>query len=457
MPRLGRLGRRLALASVAAALAAVLVVAAIEIVALRLEFERFSREQQDQRAALIVASLADAYRLRGAWSAADAMGAEHLAASAGATLALYDEKGDPVGVGMGGATMPGMPGMGGMTMPGTLLGPERREPVVAGGRTVGTAVLRFPAEELLPAERDVRDALVRALVAGSAAATLVALGFAFVVAGRITHPLSDLAVAIDALRRGGHAARVAAAGDDEVGDLGRGFNAMADSLEREDQLRRHLLGDVAHELRTPLTTIQGHLEALRDGVLPAAPETFASLHDEAARLGRLVADLESLARAEAAGLSLERGPCDLASVARDVSAELADAFRAKDVALELALEPVGVLGDPDRLAQVARNLLSNALKYTPVGGVVRVRTARADGRATLEVADAGPGIAPADLEHVFERFWRGAGARETVGSGIGLTVARALARAHGGDVTVRSEVGRGSAFTLSLPSPTGAA
>ncbi len=447
MGRLGRLGRRLALAAVAASLAAVLVVAAIEVAALRLEFDRFSREQQDQRAAQIVASLADAYALRGSWSAADAMGAEHLAAASGGSLVLYDASGAEVGAGMAGMTMPDMPGMQGAV----ALGPERREPIVVGGRTVGTAVMRFPAADLLPAERDVRDALVRALLAGSAAAALIALAFAFVVARRITRPLSDLALAAESLRRGRRGARVAAAGDDEVGDLGRAFNAMADAIEREDELRRDLLGDVAHELRTPLTTIQGHLEALRDGVLPAERATFASLHDEAARLGRLVGDLESLARAEAAGFALERGPCDLAAVARDVAAELADAFRVKGVALDLVLEPVGVRGDADRLAQVARNLLTNALRYTPAGGRVRVRTVPADGRATLAVTDDGPGIPREDLPHVFERFWRGAQAGEVPGSGIGLTVARALARAHGGDILVRSEVGRGSTFTLALP------
>lgn len=443
MPELGRLGRRLALAAVAASFIAVLVVAAISLVALRLEFERFSRSQQDERVTQILASLADAYALRGAWSAADIMGAQHLAAASGASLVLYDARGTEV-LAMGGMGMPGMREAGAQEI-------ERREPIVVGGRVVGTAVLRLPAGELLPAEREVRDALVRAQALGALAAALIALVFALLVARRITRPVAALAAATEALRRGERGARVTVVGDDEVADLGRGFNAMAAAIEREDQLRRQLLGDVAHELRTPLTNIQGHLEALRDGVLPAEPATFASLHDEASRLGRLVADLESLARAEAAGFSLERSPCDLAAVARDVAAELEDRFRAKGVSLAQALAPAPVLGDPDRLAQIARNLLSNALKYTSARGHVRLATARDGHRAILEVNDDGPGIASDDLARVFDRFWRGANTAEVSGSGIGLTVARELARAHGGDLVARSELGRGSTFTLDLP------
>ncbi len=446
MPRLGRLGRRLALAAVAASFVAVAVVAAIDVVALRFEFERFSRSQQNERVMQIAASLADTYALRGSWSPVDIMGAQHLAAVSGASLVVYDAGGAEVVAtrDMGMPTMPGMHEAG-------VLGPERRVPIVVVGRAVGMAVLRFPAGDLLPAEREVRDALVRAQLLGALAAALIALVFAVVVARRITRPLAALAAATGALRRGERGARVAAASDDEIGDLGRGFNAMADALEREDQLRRQLLGDVAHELRTPLTNIQGHLEALRDGVLPAEPATLASLHDEASRLGRLVADLESLARAEAAGFSLERAPCDLTAVARDVAAELDDRFRAKGISLALALEPAEVLGDADRLAQIARNLLSNALKYTPAGGHVRVATAREHHRAILEVTDDGPGIVGEDLAHVFDRFWRGANASGVSGSGIGLTVARELARAHGGDLVARSELGRGSTFTLTLP------
>lgn len=454
MPELGRLGTRLVLGSVAGALLAVAIVAVIDAVALRLEFDRFSTEQQDDRAAQVVASLADAYARRGGWAAPDLRAAQQLAAAAGASLRVEDATGAVVlSATPADAPMP-MP----MAMmramhvdPALGLGPERRETVVVDGRVVGMAMLRFPSGDLLPAEREVRDALARAQWLAAFVAALAAVPVALVVARRITRPIAALAAATAALGRGERGARVAETTDDEIGALARGFNAMAEALEREDELRRKLLGDVAHELRTPLTTLQGHLEALRDGVLRPEPATLASLHDEAARVGRLIADLESLARAEAAALSLERARVDLAAVARDVAAELANAFRAKGVTLELAFASAEVDGDSDRLGQVARNLIANALKFTPAGGRVRVATGRDGPGAFLEVADTGPGIAPEDLPHVFERFWRGRDAAGVPGSGIGLTVARELARAHGGDIAVTSERGRGTAFRVTLP------
>lgn len=454
MPELGRLGTRLVLGSVAGAVLAVAIVAAIDAVALRAEFDRFSREQQADRAAQIVASLADAYARRGGWAGADLRAAQQLAAAAGASLRIEDASGSvvlsttPADVPMP-MPMAMMRAMHGDAALG--LGPERRESVVVDGRFVGTAVIRFPSGDLLPAEREVRDALARAQWLAALVAALAAIPVGVVVARRITRPIESLATATAALARGERGARVAETTDDEIGALARSFNTMAEALAREDELRRQLLGDVAHELRTPLTTLQGHLEALRDGVLAPDPAMLASLHDEAARLGRLVADLESLARAEAAALSLERARLDFAGVARDVAGELADAFRAKGVALELDLAAVPVDGDVDRLAQVARNLLANALKFTPASGRVRVATGRDGPGAFLEVADTGPGIAPEDLPHVFERFWRGRDAAGVPGSGIGLTVARELARAHGGDIAVASERGRGTAFRVTLP------
>jgi len=451
MPRLGRLGARLVFAAVASALLAVGLVATIDTLVLRQEFDRFSRAQQDARATQIVASLADAYARRGGWAGADLAPAEQLAAAGGALLVVYDAAGGDVLVGAAGQMpaemtrmMHGDPAIG--------FGSERREPIAVAGRVAGVAVLRFPATDLLPAERDVRDALARAQWLAALAAVLVTVPIAVFFARRIVRPVAALAAATTALGRGERGARAAVVADDEIGDLARGFNAMADDLERGSDLRRKLLADVAHEVRTPLTTIQGHLEALRDGVLPPDRGTFTVLHDEAARLGRLVADLELLARTEAAGLSLERASTDLADAGREATAELGAAFGSKGVALELAIEAGPVVGDASRLSQVARNLLSNALKFTPGGGHVRVSTGRAPGQAYLEVRDDGPGIEPSDLPYVFDRFWRGRNVADVSGSGIGLTVARELARAHGGEITVTSEPGRGAVFRLVLPS-----
>lgn len=454
MPRPSRLGTRLALGAVAAAVIAVAVAAALGAAALRLEFERFSREQQDLRAAQVVASLADAYALRGSWTGADIAPAGQLAAAAGAALTILDATGTVVaraGPGELPMSMPMPMDTGAMHGAPRTFGPARTEPIAALGRTVGSAVLRFPSGELLPAERDVRDALVKAQWLAAIAAAVGAAPIAVLLARRITDPVAELAAAVEAMRRGERGVRVPVRAPDELGDLARGFNGMAEALERADDLRRTLVGDVAHELRTPLATLQGHLEALRDGVLAADPEALRLLHDEAARLGRLVADLEALARAEAAGFSLERAPTDLAAIAREVASELEGSFRAKGVALDLALAEARVLGDADRLAQIARNLLANALKFTPTGGHVRLSTGIEERGAVLAVNDDGPGIPTADLPRVFERFWRSSAASEIPGSGVGLTIARELARAHGGDIAASSRPGASTTFTMTLP------
>ncbi|HUG56070.1 MAG TPA: histidine kinase dimerization/phospho-acceptor domain-containing protein, partial [Candidatus Limnocylindrales bacterium] len=353
----GRLGRRLVLGSVGAALFAVALVALIGSVALRVEFDRYSEQRQDDRTAQIVASLAGAYERRGEWASSDLEPARQLAATAGATLAVYDAAGRLVLAPTAAADMPAgsmaelMRRMHGATA--IELGPERRETIVVGGRAVGTAALAFPATDL-PAERDVLNALARAQLTAAVIAAIVAMALGVVLARRVARPVAALASATEALRRGERGARVRELPADELGDLGRGFNEMAEALEREDELRRRVVADVAHELRTPLTAIQGHLEALRDGVLPADAITLATVHDEAARLGRLVTDLEALARAEGAGFSLERRPIDVADVVRDVAAELEDGFRSKHVSLELELEPARALADEDRVAQIAR-------------------------------------------------------------------------------------------------------
>lgn len=454
MPRLGRLGQRLVLGSVAAALLAVTLVGLIDAVALRLEFDRYSRQQQDDRAAQIVASLATAYERRAAWVASDLEAAQQLAATAGAVLTVRDTAGGTVLAAMPIVDLPRGPMAELMRqMHGTspmALGPERREPIVVGGRVVGTALIAFPSSDL-PAERDVRDALARAQLAAAAIAALAALAAGIVFARRIARPVTALATATEALRRGERGARVRELPADELGDLGRSFNEMADALEREDDLRRRVVADVAHELRTPLTSIQGHLEALRDGVLPPDPPTLAALHDEATRLGRLVTDLEALARAEGAGFTLERRPIDLAAVVRDVAAQLADGFREKGVRLDVDALPARALADEDRVAQIARNLASNALKFTPAGGNVRLATRAEGARSVVEVTDSGVGMTPEESSRAFERFWRAPGAAGVAGSGIGLTIARELAVAHGGDVSVESAPGRGSTFRVTLP------
>jgi two-component sensor histidine kinase len=209
--------------------------------------------------------------------------------------------------------------------------------------------------------------------------------------------------------------------------------------------------NLAERFRTPVTILTAQCEAILDGVAAPSPEQVASLYEEVLRLGRVIEDLETLASAEAAGLRLDRAPVDLAALVEQTTDLLEPQFEAAEVGLATRLEPATVSGDPLRLAQVVRNLLSNALKFTPAGGQVEVALAGRDGVVELAVSDSGVGIPPDELPHVFERFWRGANGRGTAGSGVGLAVVDQLVRAHGGSVTAASEPGGGAVFTVELP------
>jgi signal transduction histidine kinase len=226
---------------------------------------------------------------------------------------------------------------------------------------------------------------------------------------------------------------------------------MADTLDREDQIRRDLVASVTHELRTPVAVLQAGHEALLDGVTEATPDELGSLRDEVLRLARMVDDLQKMAAADAAGLRLTRAHRDLAGIATAAADSLSRQFESASVTLDRQLAPAPVVADERWMHQVVTNLLGNALKFTPAGGRVTVRTGQDGPDAALTVTDTGVGIPASELPHVFERFWRGQAAAGISGSGIGLAIAAELAQAHGGTLTAASQPGRGTTLTLALP------
>jgi signal transduction histidine kinase len=282
-------------------------------------------------------------------------------------------------------------------------------------------------------------------------ATLLILGLS----RRILAPIEALTAAAQRLEAGDLSQRVEITSHDEIGDLAHAFNAMADGLARLEELRRNLVGDVAHELRTPLSNIRGYLEAIQDGVVEPGPDIVDSLYEEAMLLHRLVDDLQELALAEAGQLRLERRPVALADVvdravgAVHPRAEAGGITLRVDVADDLPLVDV----DPQRIGQVLRNLLDNALAHTPASGEIVVAASLAEHWIEVRVRDTGVGIAPEDLPYVFERFYRAdrSRARATGGTGLGLAIARHWVEAHGGEIRVESAVGQGTCFTLTLP------
>jgi two-component system, OmpR family, sensor histidine kinase BaeS len=281
---------------------------------------------------------------------------------------------------------------------------------------------------------------------------LLALLTGLAVARRITRPIGRLIAVTRSMAGGDRSSR---AGDvrapGELRDLAAAFDQMADTLDREDQIRRDMVASVAHELRTPIAVLQGAHEALLDGIIEPTPAELGSLRDEVLRLAGMVDDLQTLAAADAAALHLERHRRDLADIAASAADSLARRFEAADVAMRRQLSSAPVVGDSRWLHQLVTNLLSNALKFTQAGGAVTIITRQDARSAVLEVADTGIGIAADELPHIFERFWRGQRAAQTSGSGIGLAIAAELARAHGGALTASSQPGRGTRLTLTLP------
>lgn len=304
-----------------------------------------------------------------------------------------------------------------------------------------------------------RAALMRALLLSAALATLTAITLSLFVSRQITLPVRRMVAAARRIGAGHYAERVtvpAADTGDELGELAAGFNDMASSLEHTERHRLELVGDVAHELRTPIATLQGYLEGLLDGVVTPSPEMWAKLHTETGRLRRLVDDLQELSRAEARQIAMVLKPAAPESIVDVAVSRVESQFTEKGLALTVTV-PTSlprVLADTDRAVQVLSNLLTNALRYTPASGHVEISALRQGAFVAFRVSDTGIGIAPANLPRVFERFYRADKSRSRAlgGSGIGLTIAMALAEAMGGRIMAESAgPDQGSTFTFTLP------
>jgi signal transduction histidine kinase len=286
-------------------------------------------------------------------------------------------------------------------------------------------------------------------------AGLVALLLALVFANTLLRPLHTLKAAAEKMEQGDLSQRVSIKGKSEIGALAHSFNMMAESLSRSEQARRNLVSDVAHELRNPLMNIRGYLELLVEGVLEPTPPTLASLYEETSLLSRLVADLQDISLAEAGQLHLALQPVALAEVVSQAVQIIQPQLEQKHLTLHEHLSPdlPHIEVDPERVAQILRNLLRNAITHTPDGGEISITTNRDQACVHISVQDSGTGIAPEHLPYIFERFYRAdpSRARTTGGTGLGLAVVKQMVQAHGGQITIASQQGQGTCFTVTLP------
>ena len=304
--------------------------------------------------------------------------------------------------------------------------------------------------------QDYQASFNESLIVAVIAATLVALIASFVISRNIVAPVRSMTNASGRIAEGHYDERVTLQGNDELSQLAKSFNQMAEQLEQVESMRRQLIGDVAHELRTPLTAIKGSAEALMDGVLPASDETYLQIHAEAERLSHLVDDLQELSRVESRATQLDIHPADSTALIQTVTKRLQHQFDEKRVTLTSSLphDPIIVLADGDRVIQVLTNLIGNALQYTPENGTVTVSIERDKNEARISVRDTGFGIPAEHLKHIFDRFYRVDKSRSRAhgGSGIGLTIAKHLVEAHGGKIWAESAgENKGSVFVFTLP------
>lgn len=308
--------------------------------------------------------------------------------------------------------------------------------------------------------QDFLDSVDQAVWIGLVVGLVAALLLGLLAARALARPITRIGAATRRIASGDYAVTVPEPGTAELAAVAQDVNALGRTLQETESRRTRLLGEVAHEMRTPLTVIDGYVEAMIDGVVPADEAQLARLGQETRRLRRLSDDLSQLSRAEEGRLDLRLSAGDLSATVSSAASRLAPQAEDAGITLDVEGEPVEVVHDAERIAQVVTNLVGNALRATPPGGRIEVRTAAddLDGRwATVTVTDTGSGIAAGDLERVFERFYRvpvdeGDRSVGRGGSGIGLTIARGIVRAHGGELSASSDgPGRGSTFTVRLP------
>ncbi len=322
---------------------------------------------------------------------------------------------------------------------------------------VGTMLINpvtLPGDPAVDLQESSLPSINRFLIWSGVLAAGAAVILTFFLSRRILAPVESLSKAARDLARGDFSQRVDVKSKDEVGELAGAFNSMAQELADAETVRRNMVADVAHELRTPLSNLRGYMEAIKDGLVKPDATTIGTMHEEVAVLTRLIEDLQELALAESGQLDLDFQPCDLADLTRRAVTAYGPKAEEAGVAIVLDLPDSAPLrGDPGRLGQALRNLLTNAVNYTPAGGVVTVSVSVSGDDLELRVSDTGPGIPEDQIPHVFERFYRvdKSRSRATGGTGLGLTIAHRLVEAHGGRISLESRVGHGASFCIILP------
>ena len=343
----------------------------------------------------------------------------------------------------------------GTDIPSRLIGTG--VPISAGRGQSGHLFIGSMIERSLSSlESDYLRSILLALLAIMAPAAILSLFFTTRFASRLTGPIVRMGSAAGQISEGDLTSRVEEGGIGEIRDLSRRFNEMGEALERSDEQKKQMIADISHELRTPLTLIRGNLEAILDSVYPLDRDSVESIHSQAIQLEALVDDLRSLSMLDVGELEFRQDRLELADVIRSAMTGFQAEADAKSIRLEsrAAVRSTPVTGDASRLSQVLNNLIGNAIRHTPPGGLVTVsEKPPVDGIILVEVRDTGEGIQEMDIGRIFDRFYRSdqSRTRGTGGTGLGLAISRKIVEAHGGCVGVESEPDKGSRFWFTIP------
>ena len=331
-------------------------------------------------------------------------------------------------------------------------------PIAEDNETIGILIpVRLPFEGQ-PREIQFIQRINRLLLYGAVIGSLIALLLGIFLSRTLTRPIRELTQATHAVSEGDLSQQVPVRSNDELGELAQAFNKMSSELSRSVNARKQMTADIAHELRTPLSLILGHAEAVHDGVLPPTSENFEIIREEATRLEHLVNDLRVLSLADAGELSINPQRVEPQRLLEEVASLYQYQAQRKNISLDLDIaSPLSLIAvDPGRMTQVLTNILDNALRHTPEGGRITLSARETGDQVQLVIQDSGPGLKAADLERIFDRFYRTDASRQRDGavpggSGLGLAIAKSIVQAHGGQLLAESETGSGLKVIITLP------
>jgi signal transduction histidine kinase len=451
------------LIAMVAALVAVMIgsVAVISTRVAHYEIRKFDVDVHAGRSPRVPDALGEYFVTHGSWSGVQPA-IERMAQAAGADVLLFDSQRRPVAASNAAfrSTRLELTPGGTLTIERSTSAGKTRE-LIRGPQLIVRDARGGVAGSIFVLPRDIDQqklpptrSLDRAFFWTFLGATLFGILMAIAIARAISGPVERLTAAARRMESGDLAVRVEPGGGAELEELARGFNAMAAALDRNEELRRRMVSDVAHELRAPLTNIRCELESMQDGLTAPTPERIASLHDETMHLAHLVDDLQDLALAEAGRLEIDPHPIAVTTLARRAAAGMEIRARERGVTLHCdGNDDVVVLADARRAVQILTNLLANAVAHMEAPGEVRIAWERRDDEAFIRVIDSGVGIPAEELPRIFERFYRVdvSRSRSTGGAGLGLPIVRQLVAAHGGRVWAESAEGGGATFAFTLP------